>query len=245
MSLEAACERVLQLKLSSFQLKLDIIDVLANIRPAARIIVKKGDEAVDCARVLLNENLEISVGASCQMIPGNLGFTDHQTAGDTADRADFVRLYVSKQRSSSDRAKDADELAMDQDLGRELGYPICCVRAVERWGSVPGILDSLTRYSEGGLYDPLAWPAAHLFDGGLVAHFPCSMRCQHTHLLARNRLKILDEIDSRFQTRFWHRFVKLNTMPYPADAAAYPWEPGAGMGSYTPLLPVHRHELYR
>jgi hypothetical protein len=245
MSLEAACERVLQLRLSSFQLKLDIIDVLANIRPVARIIVRKRDEAADCARVLLQENLEISVGASCQMIPGNLGFVDHQTAVGASDRSDFVRLYVSKQRSKCDSAKKADELAMDLDLGRELGYPICCVKAVERSGSVPSILDSLARYSEGGLYDPLAWPAAHLFDGGLIAHFPCSMRCQQTHLLAQKRLKTLDAIDSRFQTRFWYRFVELNTMPYPADAAAYPWEPGADMASYTPLLPVHRHELYR
>jgi hypothetical protein len=245
MSLETACKRILQLERSSFQLKLDIIDVLADIRPVARIIVERGAEVAVCASVLLDENLEVTVGGSCQINSGMLGFVDNHVVADPTDRSDFVRLYISKERPRSERARIADESALDQALGGELGYPICCITAVNQRGIVPGILDSLGLYSECGLYDPFAWPAAHLFDAGLIPHFPCSMHCRQTHLFAQKRLTILSAVDSRYQTQYWRKFVRLNTMAYPAEAAAYPRQPDALMGSYTPLLPVHRRELVR
>lgn len=238
------CSRILNLDSSSFQVRLDIIDVLADIRPVARIIVHRGMEATNCARALLSESLDVSVGSACELTPGPLGFTDDRRSVSEADRAEFIRLYVSKRRCLADTAKAADDAANDSALGTALGYPDCCVAAVGAWGSVPRILESLTLYSEDGYYDPFAWPAAHLYDAGLVPHFPCSMRCAETHRIAKARLAILRTADNTQRTQFWRRFVGFNTMQYAKEAEAYPRPPWSDLGSFTPLLPVMRQELF-
>ncbi|MDB5243509.1 MAG: hypothetical protein JWP57_4134 [Spirosoma sp.] len=243
MSLEASYERVFRLDSSSFQLRLDVIDVLADIRPSARIIVEKGAEARKCVETLLFEHLEICVGSSCLISPGILQFADHHCISDQGKQCNFVRLYVSKERGRAEATKAADELAQDSALGAELGYPGCCIHAVRKRGAVPKILESLRLYSAGGRYDPYAWPVAHLYDAGLIPHFPCSMSCQDTHRIAQARLRLMISVDSIYQTQFWRRFASLNTMVYPAEVDAYPWNRQKELGSYTPLAPLYRLEV--
>lgn len=223
MSIENSLTNILSISSSSLQLRMDVVDVLADIRPVARVIVRKGEEAAQCAEYLYEEKLAICVGGSFSTEINGLGFVDH--CSNLSEGQSFVRLYVSKQRKLAELARESDERADDVSLGHALGYPDCCIHAVKQRGAVPKILESLDLYSCDGFYNPYAWPAANLLDASLIPHFPCSMNCLASQRIAKSRIGILRELNEANCQILVARLINYNSMIYPANKESYPWDP--------------------
>ena len=62
----------------SIQIRLDILDVAASIRPGARIILRPGKEVNIASKLILGYGLAISVGRGMARIPkADKAFADH------------------------------------------------------------------------------------------------------------------------------------------------------------------------
>ncbi len=195
------------------QLKLDVLDIVTGVRPAARIILEKNSEVHHCIPILLELDLSIRVGGTCLMKKSPTNFVDHYVNINDNETPEFVILYISKEKNLSHEASEADAFVRDADLGKILGYPDCCIEFVIKRGSVPSIEESFSLYSSNSSYNPLSWPVAHLFDAGLVPHFPCSMQCKRTHSLTQARLVVLrDEIQD---CRHIDKIIHFNSILYP------------------------------
>lgn len=173
------------------QLRLDCLDVVASIRPAARILVQLGNEAEKVCAALLSMGVAISVakGVKRQPKPTNVtvhDWFDHNEFG--AELVDMAVLYVAKDQARADRARSADETKDDVLFGETLGYPSCCIEWVRHRGRVPEIRECLALYAENNEYDPFPWPGAMLVDAPLTPHYPCSTSCTSSAAIAGKRV---------------------------------------------------------
>ena len=155
--------------------------------------------------------LEACVARGLARVPLGSSFVDAfaPPGADCAER--MAVLYVASRRDLAESARACDERDDDGALGRALGYPECCVREMLARGRVPTMSESITTYSCAGTYDPLAWPAAAVADGPLLAHFPCGVGCPDSRRLALGRWtavrKHVPELAVRVQVatraRYW------------------------------------------
>lgn len=171
----------------SGQARLDLLDVAVGLRPSARILVRPGREVMAAGGLLETLGLDACVARGLARVPLGSSFVDAfaPIGADSAER--MAVLYVASRRDRAESARACDERADDAALGRALGYPECCVRAVLACGRVPTMSESIAAYSRAGTYDPLAWPAAAVADGPLLAHFPCGVGCPDSRRLALGR----------------------------------------------------------
>jgi hypothetical protein len=179
------------------QLRLDCLDVATSIRPAARILVHLGDEAEKVCTALLSSGIAISVAKGLKQQPKSKQVTVHDWFDQNASSADLVDmavLYIAKDQLTADSARSADETKDDALFGKALGYPICCVEWVCRRGRVPEIAECLELYAKNYEYDPFPWPGAMLVDAALTPHYPCSVSCEQSISIARERVRELERI---------------------------------------------------
>ncbi len=210
--INSALNKLFELPYSSLQTKLDILDVVTGIRPAARLILHKKIESAQCIPLLLDLQLSISVGAACGLKQTAFNYIDNSNQDEDTQLHNFVRIYISTTKSQSEGAKQADFAISDADLGAQLGYPSCCIKFVIQRKSVPTVRESPSLYSLNGYYNPMAWPVAGLFDAGIVPHFPCSMSCNASHALAQSRLDaVRDEIQNG---QYLKSLIHYNSIPY-------------------------------
>ena len=180
------------------QLRLDCLDVIASLRPAARILVHLGDEAEKVCSALLHSGVAISVAKGVKRQPNSKRVTVHDwfdQVEPTDEFTDMAVLYIAKDQSTADSARSADETKDDALFGKALGYPSCCIEWVRRRGRVPEIRECLKLYAYNHTYDPLIWPGAMIYDSPLTPHYPCSPRCVQSQTLARARVKVLTELN--------------------------------------------------
>jgi hypothetical protein len=181
------------------QLRLDCLDVMASIRPAARILVQVGAEAEKVCTALLNSGIAISVAKGVKRQPTSKQITVHDWFDQSEPGEDFLDmavLYVAKDQDTADSVRSADETKDDVLFGKALGYPSCCVEWVNKRGSVPEIRECFALYAQGSIYDPLVWPGAMLLDAPLTPHNPCSKDCGQSKQIALSRLRELERINA-------------------------------------------------
>jgi hypothetical protein len=179
------------------QLRLDCLDVMAFIRPAARILVHLDEQAEKVCAALINSGVAISVARGVKRQPKSKIVTVHDWFDESEPSHEFTDmavLYIAKDQSTADSARSADETKDDVIFGRALGYPNCCVEWIRHRGRVPEIGECLKLYAPNSVYDPLMWPAAMLNDAPLTPHYPCSPSCVQSQTLAQARLKLLAEL---------------------------------------------------
>lgn len=180
-------ERTLRL-----QTRLDLLDILMDWRPAARLLLPRGGGAETAARICVAVGLVPIVDPSMVWQPrasASNPYVDQivQPTGDDGAEA-LIALFVARTHDAARTALQADHSADDERLGMALGYPACCISFVKKRSGVPTLAESLHLYSGPGEFDPLIWPAAALNDAALLPHYPCGIECSASRALAARRL---------------------------------------------------------
>lgn len=192
--LDAKINSFLQKKNLPLQLRLDLMDVFFQLRPAARILVRPEEEARDVCQSILSVGCHIAVGKGLKWQPKSSVVTCHDwfsKKSSPKELESMVVLYVAASQAEANQARAADETKNDAVFARALGYPNCCIEWVRSRKSVPELSDCIELYASEGNYDPLIWPGAMLHDASLTPHYPCSTSCVHSQDLARARIKLL------------------------------------------------------
>lgn len=171
-------QEILALK-TSFQNRLDLLDVACGLRACARLTLRRHSEAPALAPVILQLGLEISVGRVVRFHPAAPvnGFVDEFSSAGSPLSDEMICIYVARTEATAQAARDHDEHQDDVELGFALGYPECCVAFVQQRGNVPRLSEAFTLYVADGYYDPFIWPVALIHDGALTTHYPCSQGC--------------------------------------------------------------------
>lgn len=185
----------------TLQLRLDVLDVMFDIRPASRILVRVQNEAEEVCADIINAGLSISVGRGIKWQKKSTGLTCHDWFEDNIGGEDFepmAILYLSTSESIANDTRSADETRDDKVFGKVLGYPDCCVDWVINRGKVPELAECINLYTKDGLYDPLIWPGAMAVDAPLTPHYPCSIQCKKSQDIALKRIAVLKYLDSIF-----------------------------------------------
>ena len=180
------------------QLRLDILDVVFKIRPAARVLVRVESEAEAVCRDILDAGLFISVGKGVKWQKKSTGLTCHDWFDDNSAKDNSEQmaiLYVATSESIAEQTRAADETKDDKVFAKALGYPDCCIDWVCKRNRVPELSECIQLYTRDGFYDPLVWPGAMLLDAPLTPHYPCSIDCEKSQEIARARMGILKKLE--------------------------------------------------
>lgn len=178
----------------TLQCRLDVIDVLSDLRPASRLIVRKKNEAEALARVLVESGGHIKVGKySFKQTVNSSGYVDYldNNSSSELNQEDYVSLYFSCDENLAIDAFNADYTKDDKIFGRSLGYPTCCIDMVIKKGKVPALADCFKLYANDGQYEPLTWPVASILDAALIPHYPCKPDCKKSIKIAESRMDLL------------------------------------------------------
>jgi hypothetical protein len=199
------------------QLRLDVLDVLTYLRPAARVLVRPEAEAKQVCGTLLELGLSISVGSGVKWQPITTATTCHDWFSEgTRNGAlePMAILYIGRTDDDAASARGADETTDDRLFANALGYPSCCISWVCDRGRVPEIGESISLYAPDGKYDPLVWPGAMILDAPLTAHYPCSTSCDQSRDAARTRISVLSQLG---QTNILRHILNARKMVYFLD----------------------------
>lgn len=176
------------------QLRLDVLDVVFDIRPASRILVRVKSEVEEVCADIINAGLSISVGRGIRWQRKSTVLTCHDWFEDNIGGEDYEAmaiLYLSTSNSVANDTRSADETKDDRVFGKALGYPNCCVDWVINRGKVPELAECIKLYTKDGFYDPLIWPGAMAVDAPLTPHYPCSIQCKKSQDIALSRIEAL------------------------------------------------------
>jgi len=196
------------------QLKFDVLDVIFDIRPASRILVRVQNEAEEVCADIIKAGLSISVGRGIRWQKKSTGLTCHDWFEDNIGGEDYepmAILYLSTSESIANDTRSADETRDDKVFGKVLGYPDCCVDWVINRGKVPELAECINLYTKDGLYDPLIWPGAMAVDAPLTPHYPCSIQCKKSQDIALKRISVLKYMGC---TSVIHKILESRNMVY-------------------------------
>ena len=182
------------------QLRFDVLDIVFEIRPAARVLVRVESEAEAVCRDILDAGLFISVGKGVKWQKKSAGLTCHDWFDDNSAKDNSEQmaiLYIAASESMAEQTRAADETRDDKVFAKALGYPDCCIEWVCKRRRVPELSECIELYTRDGLYDPLVWPGAMLVDAPLTPHYPCSIDCKKSQKIARARMQILKKLECK------------------------------------------------
>ncbi len=183
------CERFLSNPALTLQLRLDVHDVVAGLRPSARVMIRDVGEAACVAAYVSTHGGDIAVSRGVLYHRRTQANWSDEVENTGAER--LIALYVAKTLAQAEQVRAADENRDDAALGALLGYPTCCVEHVVQ-SKVPPIRDTTVIFADAdGLFDPLLWPPAMAVDRALLSHFPCGRACSVSRAIARVRLQSL------------------------------------------------------
>ncbi len=173
---------------------LEILYVVENIKPVARImIVEKDLEQVEnwCAKNnLYIENADFKVS----MLDAHKKFSNKGTISDKG----FLVLYISKERQKAKYAKEYEQNQDHISLGMMLGYPECCCKFfaenIEKESKrnndfiVPITKNTISMENLAELNILSTY-----FDHALISHFPHKFDCPASLILAGKHLAIIQK----------------------------------------------------
>ncbi len=172
---------------------LEILYVLENAKPAARILVKENELKI-IPDFIKKNNLEFSISDFKVIKAEQANYSDKSVKipADSQEKGYFF-VYLSKIKELCEKAKAFEEKNMHFELGMVLGYPKCCCFFFAKnfnESNTDLTLDTLEN-SKGYEFPFYTNIAARHFDVSLLSHFPCSFNCKHSINIAKENLRIV------------------------------------------------------
>lgn len=156
--------------------------------------------------VIKKLNLNFSVSEKCFSIPTDKGmdiWASTLTDCSDSDPNAMQLVYLHSDKNVCDHAKFLDKNDEDFNLGLALQYPKCCIDAYCKWQTDNEDVDPITTITNTLPFDgkilfyDFPSPFSRYFGLGLYSHFPCSLTCEETKLIAK---KSLDNLQAHFPT---------------------------------------------
>ncbi len=180
---------------------LEVLYLLEDVKPAARIMVKE-EEKNKILGFFKENNLNYAV-SDFKVLKQDKEecYSDKGVKVPIwSEEKGYFFVYVSKDRDKADMAKELEKKGRHKELGVLLGYPECCAGFFERHyeeGSKKNndfTLASL-KASEGFQFPFYTNIASRHFDVALLSHFPCRFNCEKSIELAKRHLEIVKRDD--------------------------------------------------
>lgn len=180
---------------------LEILYILEDIKPAARIMLREDDKE-KAFGFFKEKNLSYSVsGFKVVKQDKEKAYSDKgvKVPVDSEEKG-YLFVYVSKDKGKAEKARKLEEEERHKEFGILLGYPECCAGFFEENYSEESkkqndfTLASL-KNSDGFQFPFYTNVAARHFDIALLNHFPCSFNCEKSIELARRHLDVIEKHD--------------------------------------------------
>ncbi len=197
----ARARLILNLPQHTFQARMDSVDVVVGLRPAARLVVRHGFEVESIASALVASGVSVAVGRGVKHQRRNsviqcIDWFSVESCSNESTESMAV-LYIGMSTESAIAARSADESGDDERFGVTLGYPECCREFVRQRHGVPAISECFDLYAPRGHFEPWSWSATMALDAALLPHFPCEPFCANSIRFAKERWKIVTQFGSK------------------------------------------------
>lgn len=185
---------------------LEVLHVTEGIKPCARMMVFE-DELNKTADFLNQNNLSWAVSdfkAVKQSLQSEF-YSDKSIKIQKNDaRKGYFFLYLSKNRETAEKARQAEEKSSHKELGLLLGYPECCCDFFGKNFNEKStdITLRILENSSGFEFPFYTNIAARHFDVSLLSHFPHSFDCRLSAEIAENNLIMLNKHSPQLASLF-------------------------------------------
>jgi hypothetical protein len=189
---EKIIKGIFNLKGTTLQIKLDILDVYLGYRKGARILCHTNEQVKEIAEELINAEIQIAVGKGMVSQTANSVNNVKDYFDNNSENIErVIPFYIAKNQNYADNLREADESKNDVKFGRMLDYPECCVIRVAENGHVPSILESFHYLQKNENFNVWTWPVAMIGDASLLVHYPCSSNCLKSMDIARKHFLLI------------------------------------------------------
>tara|TARA_Y100000310_G_scaffold335029_3_gene416087 strand:+ start:612 stop:1391 length:780 start_codon:yes stop_codon:yes gene_type:complete len=190
---------------------LEILYLLHNVKPAARIMVH--DAKIEKYKQLMHE-LNLQCALSDFKIQKQLA-TNYSDKGTTttSNQPGYRFMYIAHDHATIHNLKNLEAQQNHEDLGLALGYPKCCCTFFQHHFTTHSKKSNdytlLTlNNSQGKTFPYQTNIAARHFDHALISHFPCNFNCKpsikiantNKNLLKKEAPELLEEIEKDLKT---------------------------------------------
>ncbi len=180
---------------------LEILYILEDVKPVARIMVK--EEERDKVFGFFGEK-----GLSYSMSDFKVVKQDKDKSYSDkgvkvpidSEQKGYFFVYVSKDKEKAENAKELEANGNHRGLGILLGYPECCAEFFERHFEEESKKSNdytiaALKNSDGFQFPFYTNIASRHFDLALLNHFPCSFNCKASIELAKRHLEVIEKDD--------------------------------------------------
>ena len=185
---------------------LEVLYVIENIKPCARILVF--EDELDKVIGFLNESKIHAVASDFKVMKQNTQsefYSDKSVKIEkNAAQKGYFFVYLSKSKEKTEKAKLMEANSRHEELGLLLGYPQCCCEFFEKnFNDENTDLTLNTLENSNGYEFPFYTNiAARHFDVALLSHFPHSFECKPSIEIAKNNLKIIQKHSTQIAELF-------------------------------------------
>ncbi|MDP6648396.1 MAG: hypothetical protein QGH34_03320 [Candidatus Woesearchaeota archaeon] len=196
----------LQQIFKSITKSLEILYVIEDIKPCARILVYEV-ELEKITQFLSENNLQVSI-SDFKVIKQNVQsefYSDKSIKiSKNAPEKGYFFVYTSKNKDTAEKAKLMEANSNHKGLGLALGYPQCCCDFFEKNFSDKNtdLTLKILENSDGFEFQFYNNTAARHFDVTLLSHFPHSFECEPSIEIAKNNLRIMQKYSKQLAEMF-------------------------------------------
>ena len=184
---------------------LEILYVLENKKPAARILVNE-DDLDSIIDFIKNNDLEYSLSNfKLKKINSNSYYSDKSVKiSKDSEEHGYFSVCISKIKELAEKANAYQENNMHLELGIVLGYPKCCCDFFKEQFNENNydLTLSALENSEGYEFPFQTNIATRHFDISLLNHFPCNFNCKPSIEIAKENLGIIKNFSEQLHGSF-------------------------------------------
>lgn len=189
---EEVIKSIFNLKGTTLQIKLDILDVYLGYRKGARILCHINEQVEEIAKELINAKIQIAVGKGMVSQTANSDNKVKDYFDNNSENIEkVIPFYIAKNQDYADKLRETDEGKNDVEFGRMLDYPDCCIKKVAESTHVPSIIESFHYLQENKRFNVWTWPVAMVGDASLLVHYPCSSKCLMSMDIAKKHFQLI------------------------------------------------------
>lgn len=177
---------------------LEILYLIHDLKPCVRIAIRKGQIPKVTSNLYgINLKTALSDFSVSMQFSGSYSTKGHLRSG-TGSPADYMFLYIAKDNKTADYAKDFEAKQDIKNLGKTLGYPVCCIdffksnKKNEEEAFNDYVVPMLAN-SKGQVHEVIMNIFTRYFDYPLLSHAPCSLDCIPSKKSAQSRYKLLKD----------------------------------------------------